>query len=202
MAAPREIIDGYESILDVFTSDIRHRERVAFILCDNLVELSCKTKAYQYDHNFNRQCGFYAAWNAPGVTLAPNGLGARVNSHRDMRNTMQHGNAAVTVTIDNCADAIIDVGKVIDRFWRYTTQNNMTPVYKAILRIVKLYSSDGDAAMRQAFEDAMRQRAWRSTSDNRKARVSEVIVEAGLRRHWHHAITQSPELVEEILNSL
>ncbi len=70
MPSPREIIDTFEAIMDVFTSNIRHRERVAFILCDNLVELACKTKAQQLNHAFNRRCGFHAAWNAPGVLLA------------------------------------------------------------------------------------------------------------------------------------
>ena len=202
MPAPREIIDGYESILDVFISNIRQRERVAFILCDNLVELACKTKAYQRDHQFNRRCNFHDAWNAPGVTLAPNGLGGRVQSRRDTRNTMQHGSAAATVTPENCADAILDVRKVIDRLWQSTIRRNLTASYQLVLRIIELYSSNGNAMQRQAFEDAMRIGHWRPARDDRKARMAEVIVEAGLRMNWHLAIHQSPVVVEEILNSI
>ncbi len=47
MPAPREIVDALESVLDIFLSDIRHRERAAFILWDNLVEMACKRKAKQ-----------------------------------------------------------------------------------------------------------------------------------------------------------
>ena len=202
MPAPREIIDGLESILDVFTSNIRHRERVIFILCDNLVELACKTKAYQRDHTFYRHCGFYPAWNAEGVKLAPNGLGGRVHGRRTTRNTMQHGSAAVTVTLEHCADAILDCSRVVNRLWQKTTNKNLTTAYQVVLRVVALYSSSGDAASRQPFEDAMRQGQWRSLSDERRARVNEVIVEAGLRRYWDHAIHQSPQLVEQILASL
>ena len=202
MSAPREIIDGLESILDVFTLNIRQRERVAFILCDNLIELSCKTKAYQRNHQFNRRCGFHAAWNAPGVSLAPNGIGGRVQGRRDTRNTMQHGNAAVTVTPENCADAIIDTRRVVDRLWQNTTRRNLTLPYKIILRIVELYSSNGNAARRQVFEDTMRQAQWRGLAHDRRARVSEVIVEAGLRTNWQLAIHQSPEVVEQILDGL
>ena len=202
MPAPREIIDAYESILDVFTLNIKQRERVAFILCDNLVELACKTKAHQRNHQFNRHCGFNAAWNAPGVTLAPNGLGGRVQGRRDTRNTMQHGSAAVTVTPENCADAILDVRKVIDRLWQNTIERNLTLPYKVVLRIVELYASNGNVRQRQAFEDAMRQARWRGIADERQARVSEVIVEAGLRTNWHLAVHQSPEIVEQTLNAL
>jgi len=192
LPAPREIIDSYESILDVFTLNIKQRERVAFILCDNLVELACKTKAHQRNHHFNRVCGFHAAWNAPGVLLAPNGLGGRVQNRRDTRNTMQHGSAAVTVTPENCADAILDVRKVIDRLWRNTINRNLTLPYRVILSIVDLYASNGNEPQRQAFEDAMREGQWRGITNARKAKVSEVIVKAGLRTNWHLAIHQSP----------
>lgn len=202
MPAPREIIDGYESVLDVFTLNIKHRERVAFILCDNLVELACKTKAYQRNHQFNRQCGFHAAWNAPGVTLARNGLGGRVQGRRDLRNTMQHGSAAVTVTPENCADAILDVRRVIDRLWQNTIERNLTLPYKVILQIVELYASNGNIGRRQTFEDSMRTAGWRGTADERQARVSEIIVEAGLRTNWQLAIHQSPEIVEQIITGL
>ena len=75
MPAPPEIIDSLESIVDIFLSGVRHRERAAFILCDNLVELACKTKAKQNNHNFNMRCNFYDAWNAPGVQLPQRTLG-------------------------------------------------------------------------------------------------------------------------------
>lgn len=45
MSTPPEIIDALESVLEIYFSGVRHRERAAFILCDNLVEMTCKTKA-------------------------------------------------------------------------------------------------------------------------------------------------------------
>ena len=202
MPAPREIFDGFESILDVFASNIRNRERVAYILCDNLIELTCKTKAHQHDNQFDRRCGFHRAWNAPGVNLAPGGLGGRVQNRRDTRNTMQHGNAAVTVTTENCADAILDVKRTINQIWRDTTSRNLSPPYIVLLRIVELYSSNGNAMKRQQFEDQMRKAQWRGMTDNRRAKINEVIVEPGLRLHWSLSINQSYELVEQILDSL
>lgn len=202
MAAPQEIIDGFECILDVFLSNVRHRERVVFILCDNLVELSCKTKAHQRDHTFNRHCGFNAAWNANGVRLAPNGLGRRVQGRRDTRNTMQHGSAAVTVSVDHAADAILDVQRVINKLWPNSLGPAIRLQYRMAVKVVELYSSGNDPMVRQRFEDAMRQARWRGVADDRNARVSEVIVEAGLRPHWGHAVQVSPTTLEQIFIDL
>ena len=99
MPVPSEIIDSLESITEIFLSGIRHRERAAFILCDNLIEMACKTKAKQRNHRFNLSCGFHDAWNAPGVNLPPTGIGGRVQSRRDTRNLMQHANASITTKI-------------------------------------------------------------------------------------------------------
>ena len=44
MYVPKEIVDFLESILGIYLSDIRHKERSAFILVDNLIEISCKTR--------------------------------------------------------------------------------------------------------------------------------------------------------------
>ena len=59
MPAPPEIVDALESVIDIFFSGVRHRERAAFILCDNLVEMACKTRAKQYDYTFSMRCSFH-----------------------------------------------------------------------------------------------------------------------------------------------
>lgn len=202
MPAPREIVDGFETILDVFVSNIRHRERVAFILSDNLVELACKTKAHQADHRFDRTCGFHAAWNAPSARLAPAGLGGRVQTRRDTRNTMQHGSAAVTVNAAHCADSIVDTCRVINTLWRNTTERMLRPQYQCALRIVHLYCSDGDARTQQRFEDQMRQGNWRGIADERQPRVAETIVEPGVRGNWWYAVHESSYLVDQVLDAI
>lgn len=68
MSTPPEIIDALESILEIYFSGVRHRERAAFILCDNLVEMTCKTKAKQHNHRFDMICNFHDACTAPGVS--------------------------------------------------------------------------------------------------------------------------------------
>lgn len=200
--SPTEIIDAFESILDIFLSDIRHRERAAFILCDNLVEMACKTKAKQWNHNFNTNCGFYDAWNAPRVHLGRNGLGRRVHSRRDVRNTMQHASAAVTVDVCACADAILDLPEVMKKLWGRSALQNLRLWQKIAIRIINLYSSNGDSNRRRLFEDEMRQEKWRSYAEDRPPRVNEMIIECGHRNHWAIAVKQKPELVEQLLNNI
>jgi len=200
MPAPPEIIDALESVLDIFLSDIRHRERAAFILCDNLVEMACKTKAKQHDRNFNLRCGFHDAWNAPGVQLAPNGLGGRVQSRRDTRNLMQHADATVTVDTQTCADAVLDAVRVIERLWRNMSRRSLREWHKVALRVVRLYSSEGDVQKRQEFESRMRDESWRN--HDRPARVREMIIEPGLRQHWALVVKHMASQVEQILNEL
>lgn len=93
---PPEITDALESILEIYFSGVRHRERAAFILCDNLVEMTCKTKAKQHNHNFNTRCRFHEALDADGV-LVVDPLKTRVKGYHDTRNNMQHASAAATV---------------------------------------------------------------------------------------------------------
>lgn len=201
MAAPREVIDGLESVLGIFLSNIRHRERAAFILCDNLVEMACKTKAKQRNHLFNTICGFHTACNALGVNLAPTGLGRRVQDRRNTRNNMQHADAAITVDPQHCADAILDFVRVIDKCWSQTSIRYLSDWVKCTLRIVCLYSSEGDSQKRQSFEDAMRDLNWRGAGRT-SVRTNERQVEIGLRIFWGIALTEHTLLVENCLNEI
>ncbi len=201
MPAPPEIVDALESVLDIFLSDIRHRERAAFLLCDGLVEMACKTKAKQANRNFNpKKHDFHRALIASGVRLAKPLRLRLQNRHTNIRNLMQHQNAAITVDTQTCADAIMDVVAVVDRLWRNTTQRSFREWHKVALRIVRLYSSEGDVQKRQEFESRMREESWRNR--NRRARVREMIIEPGLRQHWAIVVKNSPGQVEQILNEL
>jgi hypothetical protein len=201
MPAPEEISAMLESILGIFLSDIRHRERAAFILCDDLIEMSCKTKARQRDYTFDTACNFYNAWNAPGVRLAPNGLGRRVQDRRNTRNNMQHADAAITVETPHCAEAILDAVNVIDKCWTDTSRNRFDLWVKCALRIVQLYSTRGNLLKREPFEDAMLKMNWRG--ENRATvRSNENQIEPGRRVFWWLTIINHTQLVEKCLNDL
>lgn len=199
MSTPPEIIDALESILEIYFSGVRHRERAAFILCDNLVEMTCKTKAKQHNHRFDMTCNFHDACTAPGVIL-PADLKIRVVGYRNTRNNMQHASAAATVDSMHCATAILDVVKVIDHCWSSTSTSMFLDRIKCALRIVYLYSSEGDVSKREPFEDRMRRKRWRTQTETVRAEGRQI--QPGLRDYWYIAIRMQTPLVDECLNDV
>jgi hypothetical protein len=77
MPVPREIVDALESVLGIYFSGIRHPDRAAFILCDELVEMACKLRARENNRRFDMRCDFRQAWNDPGVAIPPEPLETR-----------------------------------------------------------------------------------------------------------------------------
>jgi hypothetical protein len=203
--APTEIIDAFESILDIFLSDIRHRERAAFILCDNLVEMACKTKHTLYcrrnNNTPNTRGNFHDALRLSGCRLSQE-LRERLQQRRDTRNFMQHQSASVAVDTQTGANAIIDLPEVMKKLWGQKALDNLHAWQRIAIKIVKLYSASGDAIVRGQFEALMRREQWRGNAEERNPRINERIIECGLRIHWSIAVKQSPHQVEQILNNL
>lgn len=202
MAAPSVIIDALESVISIYFSGVRHRERSAYILCDNLVEMTCKVKAKEYNYRFNMSCSFFDALSAQGVNFATTPLGRRVLAHRENRNNMQHAGIAITVDMYHCADAILDAVKVIDRLWANTSKRQFPGWLQCCLRVLKLYSSDGQVSKREQFEQKMRQTRWEDRASRPTLRVSAIPIEPGHRDHWWHAFRIYTSSVEEHLNEL
>lgn len=200
MPAPYAIVHGLESVVDIYLSSVRHRERAAFILCDNLVEMVCKTKAVEHNHRFQTNCSFHDAWNAPGVQLPRRTLGRKIQNFRNVRNNMQHGSAAATVDSEYCAGAILTAVEVIDRCWR-NSSNNFSHWLQVALRVIHLYSTEGDAIKRRPFENSMQNIRWRG-DESTYIRLNEVKIDMGHRDHWQIAIRSQPHLVEGCLNEL
>ena len=199
MPAPPAIVDALESVMEIYFSGLRGRERAAFILCDNLVEMACKSKALQFNHQFNMMSSFHSAWNAPGVHLDPGGLGQRVQENRNTRNNMQHANAAATVDAQHCATAINDVIRVIEHCWPSSTvASALSQRMRCARRMISLYS-EGDHVTRHSFEKLMAEKRWRTT-DRETVRANARQVEPGLRDHWWLALRMQYVLVEECLN--
>src|ERR1700682_2451126 len=98
MAAPRDIVDALECVLSVYFSGVRHNLRAAFILCDGLVELTCKAKAEAGGWTVT-QTNFAPLLKLPQVSLDPGSvaLGKKCDDSHRVRNKMHHVNAAATV---------------------------------------------------------------------------------------------------------
>lgn len=204
-AAPTEIIDAFESILDIFLSDIRHRERAAFILCDNLVEMACKTKHTQHCRRNrtapNARCNFHQALQLPGCRLSQN-LRDELQRRRDTRNLMQHQNVAIVVDLHASADAILDLPEVLNKLWGRNAMDNLRAWQNVAIRIAHLYSNSGAPNIRVQFEDAMHKERWRGIAEERNPRINETIIQCGLRSHWDIAVKQNPHQVEQMLNNI
>jgi len=199
MSTPPEIIDALESVLEIYFSGVRHREQAAFILCDNLVEMTCKIKAKQHNHRFDMGCNFYDACTAPGVTL-PADLKVRVIGYRNTRNNMQHASAAATVDLYHCATSMLDVVRVIDHCWSSTSTTLFPDRIKCALRIVWLYSSEGDVSLRESFETKMQRKRWRTQEESVKVNGRQI--QPGHREYWYVAIRMQTPYVEECLNDV
>jgi len=156
MPIPREIIDSLESILGIFFSDIRHRTRAAFILCDEMVEMTCKLRAREANHRFDMSANFHNSITAPGVSPLPAPLESSIRGNRNTMNTMQHASAAVTVDDQHCADAFLDAIQVIDHCWPISSSVVFPLWIKCAIRVVRLYSGQGNPRQRVDFEDRMR----------------------------------------------
>ena len=97
MNAPRELTDSLESILGILFSDIKHKERATFILCDNLVELCCKTKIREKDP-FDKKRRYY--FDSLKDLKVPQKLANSLRKMHELRNEMQHDKVMITVSFN------------------------------------------------------------------------------------------------------
>ena len=200
MAAPRDIIDALECVASIYFSDVRQKTRAAFILTDELVEVCCKALAVAANPNLGH-VQFHSLLAHPAVRLPPQTvpLGDTLLRNHMTRNQMQHVNAAFTVDDQHCADAILDAVAAMEHCFPGTIPV-LPDVLKVALRVVRLHSSQGDARLRGAFEDAMRAHGWNGTG--RRAKVSEPPYPVGSRRYWGLVLFPEYAQVEGILNRL
>lgn len=198
MPAPRHIVDALESVLTIFFSNCRHKERAAFILCDELVEVTCREKLKQTLPNLGRiQFRGLITHAHVALSITAAGLGRSVYDCHTTRNDMQHNNPAATVDSQHCADAIMDAVEVIEHCFP-GAKADLPDKLKVTLRVIRLYSQAGDPAQQTAFADAMQGYTWRG--DRERARRDEAILAPGHRANWGLVIPSEYARIEAILN--
>jgi hypothetical protein len=197
MPAPRHIVDSLESVLSIYFSTCRLKERAAFMLCDELVEVTCRERVKLQIPTLPRT-GFYGLVTHAEVGLSvTTGLGQSVYNCHNTRNDMQHNNPAATVDGQHCADAIVDAVEVIEHCFP-GTKAALPDKLKVTLRVVRLFSQQGDPHQQTEFGDAMRQHPWRGDRD--RAKRDEVIVAPGPRASWGLVIPSEYARVEALLD--
>ncbi|NOS99825.1 MAG: hypothetical protein HOP29_04280 [Phycisphaerales bacterium] len=200
MAAPRDIVDALECVLSVYFSGVRHNLRAAFILCDGLVELTCKVKAEAGGWR-PFQINFVPLLKLGPVSLDPasSGLGRKCEDTHKVRNKMHHVNAVATVDAQYCADSILDAVDCIEHCFP-GAKAAFEDKIKVALRVVRVYSVQGSGAQRTAFQDSMSRYKWRARKN--PPRVNEIVVSPGLRPHWGMVIMDTVADIETILNRI
>lgn len=198
MVAPRHIFDALESVLSVYFSNCRHKERAAFILCDELIEVTCRQKA-KLRHPTLGRINFHGLLVHPevGLDVTTPGLGQSIYDCHNTRNDMQHNNPAATVDSQHCADAIIDAVELIEHCFP-GAKVALPEKLRVTLRVVRLFSRHGDPRQQTSFGDAMQTHQWRGTRE--RARQEEVIVGPGARANWGLIIPSEYARVETLLD--
>lgn len=200
MPAPRHIEDALESVLSLYFSNCRHKERAAFILCDELVEVTCREKIKQTVQKLgNMQFRGLLTHVAVGFDVTVPGLGKAVFDCHRTRNDMQHNNPAATVDSQHCADAIVDAVEVMEHCFP-GAKMSLPEKLKVTLRVLRLFSRHGDARQQTEFGDAMQAHHWRGNRE--RARRQEVIVAPGPRANWGLVIPSEYARVEALLNTV
>ncbi|MFZ1292002.1 MAG: hypothetical protein WAR79_18035 [Melioribacteraceae bacterium] len=159
MNAPKEIIHAIESILGILFSDVKHKERAIFILCDNAVELCCKTKIREKFPRDNKRKNFYDSLNENNI----NGeLFNEFDKRHNIRDEMQHEKLNITVGFAQCTDFIIDLIKLVKLLWGENSLISLDEWVVGSLKLTYLYSTHGGDKRVKYFENCVfSQLDWR-----------------------------------------
>ena len=200
MAVARDLVDALECVLSVYFSNVRHRNRAAFLLCDELVEMTCKAKMRQ-THPSAGRISFPQLLQHPTVGLNPAiaGLGATLFANHETRNQMQHAVTAATVDDQHCADAILDAVQALDHCFAGASAA-LPGGIRISLRVVTLLSSRGDTRRRHDFEEAMRAYKWNAPF--KAAKGNDLPIPVGSRAHWGFVLTSNNVIIAGILDTV
>lgn len=225
MHAPKEITDYLEPIISIYLSDFRHKERSAFILCDNLIELSCKLRIKERNpaDNNNRNRDFPGA--VVDAKIPKKFMEALLKRHR-IRNDMQHEKMGVAIDPQDCACDILNVVKVIKKLWGKYALDSASDWVICALRIVELYSNSSNMSKKSLLENKLlKETDWNfrpyHEEDEKKIveedekkfvkddgmtkrlpKKNEIIIEVGAKIYWSLLVREKTELVNQCLDEI
>jgi hypothetical protein len=201
MPAGRDVLDALECVLSVYFSNVRHHNRAAFLLCDELVEVACKAKMKLTHPNVGR-IGFYQLLQHATVNLDPTvagSLGETLYKNHETRNQMQHAVAAATVDDQHCADAILDAVDALEHCFAGTLPL-LSDGIKNALRVMRVHSSRGTQKQRADFDEEMRKFKWNSPL--KRATGTTLPMPVGARQYWGYVIMSNNVIVAGILDQI
>lgn len=227
MKAPTEIIDLLESILGIYFYDIKHKHRSAFILVDNLVEIACKLKLIQKNPATNIKIDFPILLGK--MKISKKLRESLLKNHR-LRNEFQHKSPILTIDEEKCADSIMDLISLIKTLWGKYSLMDVPNRVDCGLRLVKLYSRQGNIKKRKDFKDYIQNNIdWKFVEAKIDSRVfeadkdgktynfygvegqalgkqtinkNEIVIKIGSEEHWSYILRNYTGKVEECINIL
>lgn len=200
MPCPGHIIDSLECVLTVFFSNARHNLRAAYILCDSLVETSCREKIKVTAPNPGRQSyHWHLAHATVGLDPTHSPLGGRLTACHTIRNDLQHNTPSLMPDNEHCADAIKNLVECIEHCFPGSIAAFPDKI-RVLLRILGLYGQHGDPVKKGQFFGRLTTYNWRG--DQERARITEMIVQPGQRANWSLVIPSEYARLELILNEV
>lgn len=228
MRTPTEIIDFLESLLGIYFYDIRHKHRSVFILCDTLVELSCKIKIVEKNESANTKSLNFRQ-SLQNAKVSPQ-LTKRLLVSHGLRNDMQHKSTILTIDEQKCADSLMDLVELLKKLWGRYSMDYIPAWVNCALRIIKLQSSQGKIKKRKELkEHILNEVDWKYVEPKEDERVfvhsknikvydffgiggkspgrqelnkNELVIKIGSEEHWSFILRHYTEKIEECLNYL
>lgn len=205
MPAPRPIFDALDCVMALFLSNTRHNLRAAFIMCDELVEITCRERIKVAIPTLGRMAFDQLLRHSEvGLPRTTHSIGMAVWTSHKTRNDMHHANAAATVDHQYCADAILDAVKAIEHCFPGSVAE-FPDIIAVSLRIARLFATGADPVRRAAFVQAMQRHKWQAVPADKKPKapkLNEVVVAPGDQTNWGLALSLDIVVVDALLDQV
>jgi hypothetical protein len=150
MKTPSEILDLLQPIISIFFYQIPYKHRAVLILSDNVAEISCKFKIRERNPAENiKNIDFPELLKEVGV---PKKLNEKLKKYHEIRNEFQHKSPFYTIEEKTSADSVFVTVELIKFLWRKDALKEVDNWVNCGLRIIRLFSSNGNMQKRNSFE--------------------------------------------------
>ena len=151
MKAPSEILDLLQPIISIYFYQIPYKNRAVLILSDNLAEISCKIKIHEKNPSEDLNwIKFPALLNRVKPSKK---LKDELIKFHTIRNEFQHKSPIYTVEEKTSADSVFTTLKLIKFLWKRDALREIPDWVSCGLRIMKLFSSNGNLQNRNSLEN-------------------------------------------------
>jgi len=153
MKAPSEILDLLEPIISIYFYQIPYKNRAVLILSDNLAEISCKIKIHE--RNPSEDLNYVRSPELLKRVKTPKKLKEELLKFHSVRNEFQHKSPIYTVEEKTSDDSVLTTISLIKFLWKKDALKDTQDWVSCGLRIMKLFSSNGNLQRRYSLENKL-----------------------------------------------